>query len=53
MLRVGVPLLRNNAPTHAAQVAVAQSDNRSFELLRHPSYLPDVAPSGLVLFSKS
>ena len=51
-LRAGVLLLQNNVPIHTAQAAVAEAANCGFELLLHPSYLPDLVPSGFFLFSK-
>lgn len=51
-LRAGVLLLQDNAPVHTAQVAVAEAANCGFELLPHPPYSPDLAPSDFFLFPK-
>ncbi|XP_030003909.1 histone-lysine N-methyltransferase SETMAR-like [Sphaeramia orbicularis] len=48
-LRAGVLLLQDNAPVHTAQVAVAEAHNCGFELLPHPPYSPDLAPSDFYL----
>ena len=46
----GVLLLQDNAPPHAAQVSVATARDCGFELLPHPPYSPDLAPSDFYLF---
>lgn len=51
-LRAGVLLLQDNAPAHTAQVAVAEAAKCGFELLPHPPYSPDLAPSDFYLFPK-
>ena len=51
-LRVGVLLLKDNAPVHTAQVAVAEAERRGFKRLPHAPYSPDLAPSDFNLFSK-
>uniref|UniRef100_A0A673AZF9 Tc1-like transposase DDE domain-containing protein n=1 Tax=Sphaeramia orbicularis TaxID=375764 RepID=A0A673AZF9_9TELE len=51
-LRAGVLLLQDNVPVHTAQVAVAEAHNCGFELLPHPPYSPDLAPSDFYLFPK-
>ena len=44
-LSKGILLLQDNAPPHAAQVSVATASDCGFELLPHPPYSPDLAPS--------
>jgi len=51
-LRNGVLLLHDNAPSHSSRVAVASAKQCGFELLLHPSYSPDLAPSDFYLFPK-
>ena len=46
----GVMLLQDNAPAHTAQVAIAVAARRSFEILSHPAYSPDLPPSNFYLF---
>ena len=42
----------DNAPVHTAHVAVAEAVKCGFELLQHPPYSPDLAPSDFYLFPK-
>jgi len=51
-LRKGVLLLQDNAPVHTAQVATSAAQRCNFELLPHPAYSPDLAPSDFYLFPK-
>ena len=51
-LRNGVLLLHDNTPSHSSRVAVASAKQCGFELLPHPSYSPDLAPSDFYLFPK-
>ncbi|CAH1257192.1 SETMAR [Branchiostoma lanceolatum] len=51
-LRAGVLLLQDNAPVHTAHVSVAAATQCGFELLPHPPYSPDLAPSDFYLFPK-
>jgi len=51
-LRNGVLLLHDNTPSHSSRVAVASVKQCGFELLSHPSYSPDLAPSDFYLFPK-
>jgi len=51
-LRNGVLLLHDNTPSHSSRVAVASAKQCGFELLPHPSYSPDLAPSDFCLFPK-
>lgn len=43
-------LLHDNAPAHTAQVAVHAATTAGFEILPHPAYSPDLAPSDFYLF---
>lgn len=49
-LRQGVLLHQDNAPAHTSAVAKAAIDECGFELLQHPPYSPDLAPSDFHLF---
>ena len=49
-LRCGVLLLRDNAPAHTAGVATSVAAECGYELLPHPPYSPDLAPSDFYLF---
>ena len=49
-LRNGVLLLHDNAPAHRAQQAVQTAEQCGFEILPHPAYSPDLAPSDFFLF---
>lgn len=51
-LTQGVLLLHDNAPVHKAQVAMAAVQRMGFEILEHPPYSPDLAPSDFYLFPK-
>ena len=42
--------MQDNAPTHTTQVAMAAAHKCGFEVLPHPSYYPDLAPSDFYLF---
>ena len=46
----GVRLLQDNAPPHKSRVAVVKAIDCGFELLPHPPYSPDLAPSDFHLF---
>ena len=48
----GVLLLQDNAPAHTLQVAMAAATECGFEVLPHPPYSPDLAPSDSILFPK-
>ena len=48
----GVLLLQNNAPAHISQVAMTAATECGFEVLPHPPYSPDMAPSHFCLFPK-
>ena len=49
LLSQGV-LLHHNAPAHTSAVATAATRDCSFELLNHPPYSPDLAPSDFHVF---
>jgi len=49
-LRRGVLLLHDNAPAHTSAVATSAVAECSYELLLHPPYSPDLAPSDFYLF---
>lgn len=49
-LRRGVLLHQDNAPVHTSQVAMAAVQECGYELLPHPPYSPDLAPSDYHLF---
>ncbi|KAJ7341759.1 hypothetical protein JRQ81_006703 [Phrynocephalus forsythii] len=46
----GVCLLADNAPVHTAQASVVTAHRLGYELLQHPPYSPDLAPSDFFLF---
>ena len=48
----GILLLQHNAPAHTLQVAMAAATDCSFEVIPHPPYSPDLAPSDFCLFPK-
>ena len=50
-LTQGVLHLKDNAPAHTSQVAMAAATKCSFAVLPRPSYSPDLAPSDFYLFS--
>jgi len=45
-----VLLLHDNAPAHTSDVATSTAAECGYELLPHPPYLPDLAPSDFYLF---
>ena len=45
-----VLLLQVNAPAHTSQVAMTAATECGFEILPHPPYSPDMAPSDFYLF---
>ena len=51
-LHRGVLFHQDNAPAHTSSEALAAIRNAGFELLRHPPYSPDLAPSDFYLFPK-
>ncbi|XP_045451016.1 histone-lysine N-methyltransferase SETMAR-like [Melitaea cinxia] len=51
-LRTGVLFHQDNAPAHKAAVAMAAIQETGFELLEHPPYSPDPAPSDFYLFPR-
>jgi histone-lysine N-methyltransferase SETMAR len=48
----GVLFHQDNAPAHKSTVAMAAINECGFELLEHPPYSPDLAPSDYYLFPK-
>lgn len=50
MLTEGVRLLQDNASVHNSYVAQMEARCCGFEVLPHPPYSPDLAPSDLHLF---
>ena len=51
-LRSGVVMSQDNAPCHTCRVAMAAAKECGFEILPHPPYSPDLAPSDYYLFPK-
>lgn len=49
-LTKGILLLHDNAPVHKCHVAMAALQKVGFEILPHPPYSPDLAPSDYYLF---
>ena len=49
---LGVLILQDNAPTHMSQVAMTAMNECGFEILLHPPYFPDMAPSDFYLLPK-
>ena len=50
-LSKGVLLQQNNARVHTCKAAIDAVERNGYELIPHPAYLPDLAPSDLFLFS--
>lgn len=50
--RAGVMLLQDNATPHTAQLSVTTAAQCGYEILPHPAYSPDLAPSDFFLFPK-
>ena len=48
----GVLLLQDNALAHTSQFAMSAAIECGFEILSHPPYSPDIAPSDFYLFPK-
>ena len=48
----GALLLQENVPAHTSQVAMTAATECGFQILPHPLYSPDVAPSDFYLFPK-
>lgn len=51
-LRSGVLFHQDNAPSHTSCIAKAAIHQAGFELVEHPPYSPDLAPSDYRLFPK-
>ena len=49
-LRRGVLLLHDNAPAHISAVSTSAAAECGYELVPHPPYSPDLAPSDFCLF---
>jgi histone-lysine N-methyltransferase SETMAR len=47
----GVSLLQDNAPAHTSKLAKVAIRDAGFDLLNHPAYSPDIAPSDYHIFS--
>ncbi|KAG5310262.1 SETMR methyltransferase, partial [Pseudoatta argentina] len=52
MLTAGVSLLHDNARPHVAASTTALLNQFSWDVLTHPPYSPDLAPSDYHLFTK-
>jgi len=50
LLKKGVILQHGNAPPHRARQTVDKIEEMGWELLQHPPYSPDLAPSDFHLF---
>ena len=48
----GVLIFQDNTPAHTLQVAMTAATECEFEILPHPAYSTDIAPSELYLFQK-
>ena len=46
----GILFHQDNAPAHKSVVAMAAVCNCGFELVNHPTYSPDLAPSDYFVF---
>lgn len=51
-LAKGVLLLHDNAPIHTSRIVLAALHKAGFDILEHPPYSPDLAPSDYYLFPK-
>ncbi|CAK1592554.1 unnamed protein product [Parnassius mnemosyne] len=51
-MRAGVLFHQDNAPAHKVAVAMAAIQETGFELLEHPPYSSDLAPSDFYLFPR-
>ena len=49
-LSKGVLLQQDNAKVHTCKVAIDAVERHGYELIPHPAYLPDLAPSDFFLF---
>ena len=49
-LTKGVLLLQDNAPVHKSHIAMAAAEECGYQLVEHPPYSPDMAPSDYYLF---
>ena len=46
----GVPLQQANARVHTCKIAMDAVERNGYELILHPTYSPDLAPSDYFLF---
>ena len=51
-IRRGIMLHQDNAPVHTSRVAMDAVRECGYELLPHPPYSPDLAPSDFHLFPR-
>ena len=51
-LSKGVSFHHDNAPSHTSVIAMAVINDYGFELIQHPPFSPDLAPSYFHLFPK-
>ena len=51
-IRKGILLLHDNAPAHTSRKAAETARECGYEILSHPPYSPDLAPSDFFLFPK-
>ena len=49
-LTCGVLLLQDKAPVYTSQIAMTAATECGFEIILHPPFSPDVAPSDFYLF---
>lgn len=49
-LTKGILLLHDNAPAHKSNIVAAKLNTLGFQLVHHPPYSPDLAPSDYFLF---
>lgn len=52
VLTKGLRLLHDNAPAHSAHVTVTLASELGYDILPHPPYSPDLAPSDFFLFHR-
>src|SRR5271154_7551559 len=50
LITTGVILQHDNAPAHTSHLVLSTIHNLKYELLRQPSYSPDLSPSDYFLF---
>jgi hypothetical protein len=52
-LSKGILFLQDNAASHKTPITRQKLANLHFEVLKHPAYSPDLAPSDYCLFPKA